>query len=486
MDTSPSFQQLSFRSSRFNDQSRSPLFHLPTEIRSQIWKATLETSQSFTHEYHKISSWRRPGCKGPKRSYTQILRTCKRIYGEAWSYMYKDFDLTIYLTPFRYRPLDCINPYVLEERLLQYRNVHGSDLDIEHLQVFAAERETDCVDCSLSSLTRMGHLSPRKITLTFRYVDTKDWEYARQMWIGAAFVLECIFPSSVQEIVVEYESLESRWAEAELLMRRAATEWYFQRKDGVFLTAEYTRPKLQTWTGCSTLNDTRWIRDEARPNELDYVVVSYTWDARIKQDESQRHQNTLHSRKPFYPTVDCLIPTTPAGDTRPYLHTTSSEPRRLWRFLSSSNHFGRILWSEPDRQERNPEVCVKDHQLLGPQMLSILAAGGTGRGQEPVYSESGKRLIIGPNLDSQWSPYSKDDRFFYITAHDKADKQWLKRFRWEIERERYGNFNVGYLIPFMRMKWLEWKLTGKAETPCIIEFQYHYQRPHPRFSRRDE
>ena len=34
---------------------------------------------------------------------------------------------------------------------------------------------------------------------------------------------------------------------------------------------------ISRWTGSSTWGDRRWIRDESRPNEIDYYLKTVTW-----------------------------------------------------------------------------------------------------------------------------------------------------------------------------------------------------------------
>lgn len=76
---------------------------------------------------------------------------------------------------------------------------------------------------------------------------------------------------------MELETLERKKEQLEWLAVQAANSWTFTRKDGCVLKSDSALIAYSDWVGQSTLNNRRWIRDEARPGELDYYIATITW-----------------------------------------------------------------------------------------------------------------------------------------------------------------------------------------------------------------
>lgn len=65
-------------------QEHSPLFGLlPGEIRNKIFAYSLVQYEDDSAAYPEDSYWYRPGFKGPKKSSSSLLRTCKLAYAEG-------------------------------------------------------------------------------------------------------------------------------------------------------------------------------------------------------------------------------------------------------------------------------------------------------------------------------------------------------------------------------------------------------------------
>lgn len=65
-------------------QEHSPLFgFLPGEIRNKIFAYSLVQYEDDSAAYPEDSYWYRPGFKGPKKSSSSLLRTCKLAYAEG-------------------------------------------------------------------------------------------------------------------------------------------------------------------------------------------------------------------------------------------------------------------------------------------------------------------------------------------------------------------------------------------------------------------
>ena len=53
--------------------------------------------------------------------------------------------------------------------------------------------------------------------------------------------------------------------------------WHFQTKDGTLFSASKADVTTTTWTGSSTWNEERWVRDETQPEKVEYYIRTVTW-----------------------------------------------------------------------------------------------------------------------------------------------------------------------------------------------------------------
>jgi hypothetical protein len=54
-------------------------------------------------------------------------------------------------------------------------------------------------------------------------------------------------------------------------------KWHFVRRDGMIMSARKEECKEDQWTGSSTWEEARWLRDETKPGMNQYVVKTITW-----------------------------------------------------------------------------------------------------------------------------------------------------------------------------------------------------------------
>ena len=108
-----------------NQQTQSPLFNLPLELRDKIWSFALSPSETTRardrpaahfHIYDTVYD----GCtyievdsayKARRRNLVQmsLLLTCRAAYTEALKFLYEDTDFTLVLFAGRPRPNDCFD-----------------------------------------------------------------------------------------------------------------------------------------------------------------------------------------------------------------------------------------------------------------------------------------------------------------------------------------------------------------------------------------
>ncbi|KAI9037333.1 uncharacterized protein KD926_000620 [Aspergillus affinis] len=255
-------------------QSQSPLFSLPPEIRLHIFSFALTKSLDPAHPYSPDTYYFRPGYTAPRPIHTALLHTCKRVYAEARHFPFVNADLTFFLCS-RARAPGFIPLPQLREFLARKKTKHGP-LETSHIQIFAQlyvlEQNSD-----FQEVLDVAHLDPKRVTLTIRHSDFWFWEDWQKLHMDGEWVNRVRFPNSVVEFAIEMETIDKRAEEVKYLASEAVDKWFFTRKDGRILRAEKSDTSTSTWTGSSVLDDKRWIRDEARPGELDYHVVTNRW-----------------------------------------------------------------------------------------------------------------------------------------------------------------------------------------------------------------
>ncbi|KAI9929530.1 hypothetical protein ASPWEDRAFT_28617 [Aspergillus wentii DTO 134E9] len=270
--TEPSIHPPDFTS--FFDQHQSPLFSLPPEIRDEIFAFALSSYEDTTRAYSKGTYWTRPGYSAPHRTCTELLRTCKRVYSEAWFMPFAYAEHSFYLTSSNRAP-GSLTPVAFEKCLAMIDRIHGQ-LEAGHIRIFAQMFVLEPGN-EMQRVLGMPHFHPTSITLTLRYTDFWFWEDNEPLRIGGRWVNSIRFPSSVSRFRIDFESIERRKGEVDYIANEAADSWFFHRVDGQILTARKSETAISKWTGSSVLGETRWIRDEVRPSQLDYHVVTVTW-----------------------------------------------------------------------------------------------------------------------------------------------------------------------------------------------------------------
>jgi hypothetical protein len=151
------------------------------------------------------------------------------------------------------------------------------EFEIEGVRVFAQMYKLEAG--SLATLLGTPGLRPRRVTLTIRHADWWYWEQDERLRVEGQRWLEgtCeVLPSSVREVCVELESLERKRDQVDEIAKLMRERWFFKRKDGVGLFADVTGKgdEVTRWSGTSTWNGQRWVRDETEEGRIDYYVVA--------------------------------------------------------------------------------------------------------------------------------------------------------------------------------------------------------------------
>lgn len=284
------FQPLNF--STYNHQDQSPLFSvLPPEIRNDIYAYALSTYEDFARPHSKDTYWWRPGDRAALRTATELLRTCRRVYNEAWLLRFALAEHCFYLTNGDRAPGGRAWPRGFEECNRLIHETYGkhrtssrpghAGFGLGRIRIFAQLFQLE-PGKELQKILDVPYFHARQVAVTIRYSDFWFWEDNAPLLIRADWVNRIRLPDSVTRFSVDFEMIERRREEVGVIARAAAEFWAFQRRDGASLTARFDQEHvvLWNWTGSSVLGNRRWVRDEVRPGQLDYHVVTVTWKLR--------------------------------------------------------------------------------------------------------------------------------------------------------------------------------------------------------------
>jgi len=164
---------------------------------------------------------------------------------------------------------------------------------IPHAQVFAQLFLIE--KGALENILNTPYFMPRTITITIRHTDIWFWERDEPIRLGSSWISRCRFPSSVQKVRVQIESLERKKEQVDCITSCMQNEWYFTRVDDVHLVA--TSTASEGWIGSSTWQDKRWIRDEddREPGVLHFYVVTVNFRPveRVQDKEGYERRQTF-------------------------------------------------------------------------------------------------------------------------------------------------------------------------------------------------
>ncbi|KAJ5190197.1 uncharacterized protein N7498_009182 [Penicillium cinerascens] len=260
----------------YADQNQSGLFSvLPPEIRSEIFAFALASAPDTTQPIGQDEYCTRPGYETRHFCWTQLLRTCKRVYMEAWFMPFIWSEHTFYMARAERSPRRTMSVEKMQECLdlihRRHGEVHGGHVRL-FAQLFMLENSR-----TFMGLFTMHHFHPTSVTITLRYTDTWEWEGNRALHISGKWCKWMVLPESVTSFKMDIESIERRKEEVDYIANEAAEKWHFKRTDGTNLLAQPSDISISQWTGSSILGSRRWVRDEVRPGQLDYYVATVTW-----------------------------------------------------------------------------------------------------------------------------------------------------------------------------------------------------------------
>jgi hypothetical protein len=333
---------IKFDETKILPQAQSPLFDsFPGEIRDLIFYHALCDYEDKSKLYDENTCYRRPGYFAPRHTDTALLRTCQRVYREAWFLPWTTREHTLFLTAPERCPVRTISELHMRSTLNLVNSIHGKT-EIDHIRVFPQlYRLEPGVD--LQRINNWHHFHPRRFTITIRHTDWWHWETDTPLWIDSRFVNKCRFPESVKELHFELESLERRKEQINSIAKQMMDKWQFQRKDGVRLSAKDSAVSITRWSGSSTWSGQRWIRDETGPETLDYYVATIVFKPMGNDPRNEKEFADYRAPKlevsGFKPIVTphAYIPSTILEAAKIPPGTAAAETTRLWHAFNSGS-----------------------------------------------------------------------------------------------------------------------------------------------------
>ncbi|GFP60468.1 hypothetical protein TASIC1_0019001400 [Trichoderma asperellum] len=278
----PLYQQLLAK--EIEPQEESPLFSLlPPEIRTKIFTFVLLDYEDTDSPYHLDTCYSRPSYFAPRKTSTELLRTCRAIYRETWFLPFILTEQTHWISapdraPPGYQSWHSIRK--LRELLPEIsRQLSQDKVEIESLHAFAQMYRVE--EGGLADLLHTPGLHPRRLALTIRHTDWWFWEDDEPLrfeadWISLA---AAAMSPSTQEFRLELESLERKKDQIDTIGKHIAENWFFKKSDGNVLYADISGKchEVSRWTGTSTWHNKRWTRDENTDGKLDYYILTITF-----------------------------------------------------------------------------------------------------------------------------------------------------------------------------------------------------------------
>ena len=163
---------------------------------------------------------------------------------------------------------------MLARTLAHIAEQHGAEVEIRSLRVFA---QMWALEANYLYRLLVPGLRPRALTLTIRHQDWWWWEDDEPLRFDSLWVESASrrLPPSVRELRIELESVQRKKDQVDEIARQMRERWFFRRQDDVVLFPDVEdKGIVDTWTGPSTVDGRAWTRDESRPGEIDYYILT--------------------------------------------------------------------------------------------------------------------------------------------------------------------------------------------------------------------
>lgn len=280
-----------------DDQDASPLFSvLPGEVRDLIYAYALSDFEDLTQPYDLETCYRRPGYMAARKTETSLVRTCQKVYSEAWFLVWTQAQHTFFFTAGGRKPTKTTQLHQMARTSMLIEKLHpdapARRKEVHNVQIFAQLYMLEPGN-QLNSLLQIPHFHPRTITITLRHTDIWYWEQDSPIHANTPWVRLARFPTSVTNLRIQFESTERRKPQVDYVINTAREEWFFQRTDDVHLVPDSEHsPEELCWTGSSTWEGRRWIRDEDdhEPGILCYYLATLSFKPANTVDDAAGYE----------------------------------------------------------------------------------------------------------------------------------------------------------------------------------------------------
>ncbi|KZL73946.1 hypothetical protein CT0861_12943 [Colletotrichum tofieldiae] len=292
-----------------NQQLESPLFSvLPGEIRNEIFALALIQYEDFESAYPEDSYWYRPGFKGPRKSSSTLLQTCKLAYAEGQKVFLRELEFAFWFDrgPEGRTGNDNCELFFLDLTPQQSR-------DLQRVRFFTQMYWLEGGD-NLLWLFSQPQFRPETLTVTVRYSDWWFWETDEPLRMAEDWLRGFRGPTGLRELRVEYETLAAKRDEMMSIVERNK-RWKLavgkrreggndeEEEEGGYLSAEGTKLVEWRWRGTSRLGGREWAH-HGEGDTVEYVVVTDTWrfveGAMSEEDRARRVELRLPPEKLIY------------------------------------------------------------------------------------------------------------------------------------------------------------------------------------------
>ncbi|KAH0539055.1 hypothetical protein FGG08_004401 [Glutinoglossum americanum] len=279
--------------STYRPQPNCPLFtRIPPELRTRIYEYALAEYDDLDHPYREDTFYYRPGYHYHRRIDTSLLLTCRLVYLESHLiplsvnehvfYYYRGHPTLRQLDAIALSPTNYAYPYHPDSYRPKtesyFLSLTPSQRDAAtHLHLFMQQYLLEDV---WQRVSRIPEMRPKKLTLTIRHTDWWFWENGEALGIDPRLPgrvkahemlpatpdddrIAAASPATrsetawgrqfkniptLQDLVIELETVESKKAELDGIVRRAKG-WRFGLADGRVLVREEADTRTYSWIG---------------------------------------------------------------------------------------------------------------------------------------------------------------------------------------------------------------------------------------------
>ncbi|KAH7064819.1 hypothetical protein B0J12DRAFT_734231 [Macrophomina phaseolina] len=258
-------QLLAINPSNALSQRQSPLWSkLPPELRNYIFNLAVSQHLDLSRPYPANSWYYRPGYTHAFRVYTDLLATCRLAYWETNAIPLSTATLPVWedrgppaAPKWRFAELTARNTALLNHVHFFVRRPNGH------------------------WYTPLPQFRPKRITITIRHTSWYGWPNDKPLmildtWRCGLCPPNVKFPSCLNELVVEFETLQRKKHQLDDIIDTKAKYWRFHLEDGAVL-APSEPPKYSEWTGAADFGGVKWRLAHGNQDTIDYYIVTMSF-----------------------------------------------------------------------------------------------------------------------------------------------------------------------------------------------------------------